>query len=505
MRGQPIPIIADVPTPTPQLGFAEYADALCDAIRGGLPPQFTVGIYGAWGSGKTSLLRAIEKRLALDERTIVVFFDAWRYERSDVIVVPLLHAVYTALKVSSAHTAPAAVKRAMGALIDSLTLQLGAAEVSLKELRRGLRGGADLDSLETAFARPFSELQAVGAALEGRRVVVLIDDLDRCSPGNVVTLLEAINLVLDIRGFIFVLALDYDVLTKAVHERFPYANGDVFIEKMVQVPFRVPRLNLDSERALPDLVAEWPACVAQLPLEFPHLARDIARLALDSNPRQIKRLINSALVLNRIVEGSLRSDPNAFGLLMALIGLQLAWPDRYRSFAEEVFASDSETIHLRAGADDDARFQRYASQLLAADYPLGSVRQVLQFTDTVVASSSESASAESASTRSLASSTLASHSQFDANKATLMARMVASGFQLGPRTSTSYYSPYHPGIRLKVTAQRLRFEERGQGKGRPWTLLVSFSILNDLDDALATVADPAATWARYSPKRPERR
>ena len=51
----PLPIVADIPLPEPQLGFGRYASALADAIRGGQPPQFTVGIYGRWGSGKSSM------------------------------------------------------------------------------------------------------------------------------------------------------------------------------------------------------------------------------------------------------------------------------------------------------------------------------------------------------------------------------------------------------------------------------------------------------------------
>ena len=56
-----IPIIADLPTADPGLGFAEYASAFACAIRGGTPPEFTIGIDGSWGSGKSSLLRAIER------------------------------------------------------------------------------------------------------------------------------------------------------------------------------------------------------------------------------------------------------------------------------------------------------------------------------------------------------------------------------------------------------------------------------------------------------------
>jgi hypothetical protein len=488
LRSQAIPIIADVPTANPQLGFAEYAEALCDAIRGGLPPQFTVGIYGAWGSGKTSLLRAMEKELSSDSNVIIVFFDAWRYERTESVVVPLLYAVYSALKASTARRATEAVKRGLTSLVDSMTLQIGVAGVSLKDLRRGLIGGSDLDALDTAFAKPFAELQAIGAALEGRRVVVLIDDLDRCSPGKVVTLLEALNLVLDIRGFIFVLALDYDVLTRAVHEKFPYAEGSVFIEKMVQVPFRVPRLNLEGDDALPDLVPEWHACVAQLPPSFPSLVREISRLALDANPRQIKRLVNSVLVLNRIVETSVRQDAEAFDLLVALVGLQLRWPDDYRRFSEMVFSADEPTVRLELLSEPaDTPLYRYASRLLNKEYPVETLQHLLQFTEAVVASPPESEP-----TRPTPEAPKRTRQDYDTNKAALLARLEASGFKLGANTSMSYYSPSHPGVRFKLTTQRLRLEARGRGAGRPWALLESFSIRTDLDAALAAVADPAA-------------
>jgi hypothetical protein len=61
---QPISIIADSPTDSPGLGFPDYVEALADAVRGGEPPQFTIGLYGAWGSGKSSLLKAIAKTLS---------------------------------------------------------------------------------------------------------------------------------------------------------------------------------------------------------------------------------------------------------------------------------------------------------------------------------------------------------------------------------------------------------------------------------------------------------
>ncbi|MET0885769.1 MAG: P-loop NTPase fold protein, partial [Mycetocola sp.] len=86
-------IVADVPTAHPGLGFEDYASALAEAISSADRPQFTVGLYGKWGSGKSSLLRAMQRLLGDAPRVIAVEFDAWRYQRTQEIVLPLLYAV----------------------------------------------------------------------------------------------------------------------------------------------------------------------------------------------------------------------------------------------------------------------------------------------------------------------------------------------------------------------------------------------------------------------------
>ncbi|TDO45959.1 KAP-like P-loop domain-containing protein [Kribbella sp. VKM Ac-2527] len=227
------------------MGFRAYAEAIASAIRGGSPPQFTVGIYGSWGSGKSSLLNAIRAELAKDPDVLTVPFDAWRYERADHIVVPMLNAIYHASPELNDEKLTDKVRSALASVVRSVTISFG--PISMDP-------GALLDTdapdegyaaaLNSAYVRPYMDMKAIGSALAKRRIVVLVDDLDRCSPDKVVSLLEAINLVLDVPGFVFVLALDYDVLVRAVTAKYPHTSGHVFIEKMVQVPFRVPRLDI---------------------------------------------------------------------------------------------------------------------------------------------------------------------------------------------------------------------------------------------------------------------
>jgi predicted KAP-like P-loop ATPase len=80
-------ILLDLP-PTkvePALGFTEYANALKGIIEGSAP-RFAVGIFGSWGSGKTTLMRAIEAQLD-QKQTICVQFSAWRYEKEPHLIV----------------------------------------------------------------------------------------------------------------------------------------------------------------------------------------------------------------------------------------------------------------------------------------------------------------------------------------------------------------------------------------------------------------------------------
>jgi predicted KAP-like P-loop ATPase len=130
--GDSIPIVADIPQADPRLG---YAEALSDAIRGGTPPQFTIGIYGPWGSGKSSLLNAIHRELTQGEDVLPVFFDAWRYERSEYIVVPLLHAIYSETLKPEDKRVAHYFKQALTSLIYSLNFKLGIVELDLEKFR----------------------------------------------------------------------------------------------------------------------------------------------------------------------------------------------------------------------------------------------------------------------------------------------------------------------------------------------------------------------------------
>ena len=74
------------------------------------------------------------------------------------------------------------------------------------------------------------------------RIVVFIDDLDRCAPDKVLEVLESIKIFLGISGFIYVLGLNQNVIETCINNKYKDLNikGEDYVKKIIQIPFRIP-------------------------------------------------------------------------------------------------------------------------------------------------------------------------------------------------------------------------------------------------------------------------
>lgn len=88
-------ILLDLPAAQPALGFEETAIALASIIEKS-SPRFAIGIFGSWGAGKTTLMQRIDAKLNSGD-LVKVEFSAWRYEKEEHLIVPLLDCVRDAL------------------------------------------------------------------------------------------------------------------------------------------------------------------------------------------------------------------------------------------------------------------------------------------------------------------------------------------------------------------------------------------------------------------------
>ena len=106
----------------------------------------------------------------------------------------------------------------------------------------------DLETLEARLHRT----DADGNDVVTGRILVLIDDLDRCEPAKAVEVLQAINLLLNLSSFIVVLGIDARIVTGAIEKHYEGllgksgASGYEYLDKIVQIPFRIPEPGRDE-------------------------------------------------------------------------------------------------------------------------------------------------------------------------------------------------------------------------------------------------------------------
>lgn len=335
-------IIHDNPSVKPELNFESYATALKEIVIAS-QPQFAVGIFGSWGSGKTTLMRAIERQLAAEPDVVPVWFNVWRYEREKHLIVPLLDTLRDALvqwsSGKSTDIASAAIKTAstVGKVIYSLLAGInlkvgvpGAFDLSL-DANKALAQAANFSEQDRESAAPRSFYHASFRALQntfeafsgketGRRVVVFVDDLDRCLPESALEVLESIKLFFDMEGFVFVVGLDREVVESIIDAKYSKeqptglesdheahrVRGADYVKKVFQVPFNLRPVSAGELRSFLQSIYDDEA--GQLPegqkvhlraVVAPHLDYLVKNSSV--NPREVKRYINAYTLVKRVL------------------------------------------------------------------------------------------------------------------------------------------------------------------------------------------------------------
>ena len=130
------------------------------------------------------------------------------------------------------------------------------------------------------------------------RIVVFIDDLDRCSPQKALEVLESIKVFLDICGFVYVLGISYETTSELINYVYKELSidGKDYIKKIIQVPISLPSWRMDKLHPLITELTEK----HKLGIDA-KLYEKILQIA-NYNPRQLKRIINSYIVAKKIYD-----------------------------------------------------------------------------------------------------------------------------------------------------------------------------------------------------------
>ena len=196
-----------------------------------------IGIYGRWGEGKTSVLNFIHE-LAEKENNIVVWFNPWSIRDRDELWASFLASVLAKLESENISIKGGAVLKAKLLGRNSLNPIKNAAEIN--KYSKAVVGGS-LSLIKGFLEVDGESFKSISEGLEGRKLVIIIDDLDRTNPEILPELLLSLREVLDLPSISFVLAFDVDIVANAVAGEFSaWGRGEEFLEKIIDFPFSLP-------------------------------------------------------------------------------------------------------------------------------------------------------------------------------------------------------------------------------------------------------------------------
>ena len=418
------------------LGYSTYVTVLANVCTHKDLAPLTLGIFGPWGSGKTSLMQMMMAQIEAtkgETKRSTLWFNAWMYEGREEAQSALIHAILSNLQkdvtlVDEAKQLVEKLKKGASVLKLGKFLMKSAITMTpnVDEFADCFRDESDkvADTMES-FESDFKKLLSLVGV---DRIVVFIDDLDRCSSGKVIETFETIKLFLNTPACTFVIGADAEKIHHAVGEVYNVTNDlkrqKDYLEKIVQIPFSIPAQDIRdigcyvgmlivgrhlNEHAWPklsearpkfyshagslaDAFSQWvtdnkavltaseESIAKELSGVLPHV--DTLARGLRGNPRQIKRFLNILSLRQQLVEANRLSDVKP-DLLVKFAVLEYVWSEFFNILAEtidpatgtsELLAQISQTSEGKTVAEQSPTLNSFLGEPGLCDFILSEPR-----------------------------------------------------------------------------------------------------------------------------------
>ena len=274
------------------LNFGEVSQIVTEILETEAMLPVSIGVFGNWGAGKSSLLNLIEQQIKPDE-WIIIKFDAWLYQGFDDARAALLETIAshliqaakdkeTILQKSKNLFARINGLRVAGLVVEGAALAAGLPAFGLVskifETAQNALDGIQNETESKQVVETVKEIvdseknlikskeqqtppkqidefrKEYGEILQdlGKKLVIVIDNLDRCLPANAIQTLEAIRLFLFLNRTAFIIAADEEMIRHSVAEHYKdlsYRHQIDYLDKLIQIPIRVPKAGVLEIRA----------------------------------------------------------------------------------------------------------------------------------------------------------------------------------------------------------------------------------------------------------------
>lgn len=201
-----------------------------------------IGVYGAWGEGKTSVINFIETELKENENIIIIKFNPWRYSNEDMLLMQFFQKLAEALNIKLKTQ-----KEKIGQLLHKYGKLLKIDIPFVGNIGEAVESAGEILS-ETDIEIIKSRINTI-IQENKNKLVVFIDDIDRLDKNEIHSIFRLVKLTADFSNTTYILSFDESMVSSAIGDRFGEGNqkaGQNFLEKIIQVPLKIPVAQPDA-------------------------------------------------------------------------------------------------------------------------------------------------------------------------------------------------------------------------------------------------------------------
>ncbi|GAB3026546.1 ribosomal protein L7/L12 [Spirosoma pulveris] len=333
-----VKVVADAPSKADLLGYSSYVNALHKIITSpNTVTPFNIGVLGEWGTGKSTLMMQLASKLNDDGYPVVVF-NPWKYDGKEELLFALIQTILFSFQKqeSKEDIKDLSIGIAKGLSKMVLSKLLATATNDTIDLNKLVEVYTDIKEENIKFINQFESIftELVDKYSADKRLIIFIDDLDRCLPDSIIRVLESIKLFLSVPKTIFIIGIDSLVIQEAIAERYGKSyklSGKDYLEKIVQLSFALP---VPSEKNIEEYTNRISGGIHEINIV------KLISAGSKNNPRKIKRFINSYNFIKAIFDEEknvgLRNVNLNNEILAFILILQIQFTDLYDYYSNNL-------------------------------------------------------------------------------------------------------------------------------------------------------------------------
>lgn len=346
--------------PGEDLLFADkqFLDHFYELVTKNIHPPFAISIDGAWGSGKTTVMRILKSRL--EGKSYPVFwFNPWEYQQTGSVVMAFLQClagryknVLKTMKIDTGNIFKFLLECGIEAGLKTIgngIFSLPDIKEKFQEIKKGSTPSYEdyENTIETIKSEFVQLIRQISEKHKNNPVMIFFDDLDRCLPDEAIQLLEALKnlFVTPESRCIFICGLDTHVTKQFIREHYRGLEADFsinYFRKIFNLTISIPyTANFES------LMARYIGELFNQKGNLPALAQTIFAMGKEArigSARKYLNIVNNIFVFSKF-NPDYRFNPEKKDLIMFLLILKEAMQPLFEDLIQTAIVFPDRTLN----------------------------------------------------------------------------------------------------------------------------------------------------------------